>query len=313
MGHAFQLRFGLANYLIALWSAGEWDGIEPARARCSAVVEDSADDETTLALTAMLAVVRGETPSLLPRARWSAPGTTRPAWRGCGSTRPRSTWPTATSGRHWPRGWPGSSCRSRVTGVWDDLTHLWGPAADLAVRLGDDAAVARLVELTDEGRPASRAGSRATASCCGPGSLPVTGGSRRPSSLRPRAGALPGLGVGPLRRPRPGPPRPVAGDAGPSRRGRHAPGRRAIDVRDAGRGRLAGRPRRPRRTSSDLTNPVVEQRATQRASSRPRNLAPPGGRAARSVVEQRAQRASSRPRDPGHLARPRLRWWLDRP
>ncbi len=63
IGHAFQLRFGLANYLIALWAAGEWERFEPARARCSAVVEDAADDETTLALTAMQAVARGEAPT----------------------------------------------------------------------------------------------------------------------------------------------------------------------------------------------------------------------------------------------------------
>lgn len=153
IGHAFQIRFGLANYFIALWTAGEWDLFEPARARCSAVVEDSADDETTLALMAMHAVVRGEAPAppALSAVERAGDDEASLAW-----VRVHETAVHLGNGdleAALATGMAGVELSFGVTGVWDDLTHLWGPTADLAVRLGDDAVVARLVELTDDGRP----------------------------------------------------------------------------------------------------------------------------------------------------------------
>ncbi len=125
MGHAFQIRFGLANYCIALWSAGEWDRFEPERARCSAVIEESADDETTLALAAMLAVVRGETPS--------PPGLS--ALERAGEDEASVAWVRfhehAVHLGHGDlhgalaSGMAAVELSFGVTGVWDDLTHLW--------------------------------------------------------------------------------------------------------------------------------------------------------------------------------------------
>lgn len=36
-----------------------------------------------------------------------------------------------------------------TTGLWDDLTHLWGRVANLALTLGDDDALAQCLEMTD--------------------------------------------------------------------------------------------------------------------------------------------------------------------
>ena len=92
-----------------------------------------------------------------------------------------------------------------VTGVWDDLTHLWGPAADLAVRLGDDAAVARLIELTDDGRPRLPRGLQGHRELLRARLAARDGLSRRPSQPSAARWSTTGPGGRPRRSPTPRP------------------------------------------------------------------------------------------------------------
>jgi hypothetical protein len=139
-------RFALANLAIGVWAVGEWDALDEIDDRSSV---ETLTDETVEAVLALRALARG-TPwqsKLLPRGD-SVDDDVINGWRAfLDAIAGLLEGDEATA---LTRGMESVRRIYRASGVWDDLTHLWGPVAELAVAAGAADELAELMVLVDD-------------------------------------------------------------------------------------------------------------------------------------------------------------------
>ncbi len=144
-----------ANYAVALWSSGAWSELAPLADRLGTPRSDVLTlDDATLTCVALMHQARGELSDALLDAAGGHGGADVAsadlallAWRHTlQSIAAEKGGDPALALSHGMSALHGTFA---TTGLWDDLTHLWGRVADLALTLGDDAALAQCLAMTD--------------------------------------------------------------------------------------------------------------------------------------------------------------------
>jgi len=139
-------RFVLANLSIGLWSAGDWDALDEIDARTGV---ETLVDETVEAMLAFRALARGTAWQSKPLTRNdSVDDDVVNGWRAFLDSILASH--AGDHGVALDRGMESVRRIYGASGVWDDLAHLWGPVAEMALNADADDELAELMVVVDD-------------------------------------------------------------------------------------------------------------------------------------------------------------------
>ena len=154
-GDAYMQRFALANLALGLYAQGDWDGLDTVGETSDA---PTLIDETIEAMLALRTLAKGEPWVGKPRHSVHVDDQLILGWRAFLDSIAASIADDADTALH--RGMEGVRAIYQETGVWDDVTHLWGPVAELAAAARADDDLAELMGIVED-----------NASFCPPGLL----------------------------------------------------------------------------------------------------------------------------------------------